>query len=99
MTIRPAALKRPQPRSRELADCDDRHAGDPSPREQRTSLGANEAYRPYPSSAEWMEKGRTGVGPIVAGVSRRRSQRKPRILSPGRPGQTMTPLTGGPLFL
>ena len=48
--------------------------------------------------AEWMEKGRTGVGPIVAGVSRRRSNESRLFLSPGRPGQTMTPLTGRAAF-
>jgi hypothetical protein len=53
---------------------------------------------PYPSSAEWMEKGRTGVGPIVAAVSRRHSNESRLFSSPGRPGQTMTPLTGRAAF-
>jgi hypothetical protein len=39
----------------------------------KNQLRREQAYRPYPSSAEWMEKVRAGVGPIVAAVSRRRS--------------------------
>jgi hypothetical protein len=45
-----------------------------------------------------MEKGRTGVGPIVAAVSRRHSNESRLFSSPGRPGQTMTPLTGRAAF-
>src|ERR1700755_3156400 len=68
MTIRPATLKRRQPGVGSLPIVTIVMPAIP-PKGQRTSLGAKQAYRPYPSSAEWMEKGRTGVGPIVAGVS------------------------------
>jgi hypothetical protein len=51
-----------------------------------------------PLSAEWMEKGKAGVGPIVAGVSHRRSSESRLFSSPGRSGQTMTPHLPGRFF-
>jgi hypothetical protein len=45
-----------------------------------------------------MEKGRAGVGPIVAGVSCRHSNESRLFSSPGRPGQTMTPHWPGRFF-
>jgi hypothetical protein len=53
---------------------------------------------PTPLSAEWMEKGRAGVGPIVAGVSHRRSSESRLFSSPGRSCQTMTPHWPGRFF-
>jgi hypothetical protein len=53
---------------------------------------------PTPLSAEWMEKGRAGVGPIVAGVSHRRSSESRLFSSPRRPGKTMTPHWPGRFF-
>ena len=53
---------------------------------------------PTPLSAEWMEKGRAGVGPIVAGVSHRRSSESRLFSSPGRSGQTMNPHWPGRFF-
>ena len=51
-----------------------------------------------PLSAGWMEKGRDGVGPKVAGVSRRRSNESWYFCRLGRPGHTVTPITGRAAF-
>ena len=68
MTIRPAALKRRQPAVGSLLIVT--IVGTTiSLKGAKNQLRREQAYRPYPSSAEWMEKGRAGVGPIVAGVS------------------------------
>jgi len=102
MTIRPTALKRRQPASRELADGDDRHAGDPAKGGQRTSLGAKNGVPALPLYfAEMDGEGKeTGAGPIVAGCYSPPLQRKPLIfVALGGPAKTMdAPHWPGPLF-
>jgi hypothetical protein len=98
MTIRPAALNRRQPAVGSLLIV--------TIVVPAISLkGAKNQLRretgvpgPTPLSAEWMEKGRAGVGPIVAGVSHRRSSESRLFSSPGRSGQTMTPHWPGRFF-
>ena len=98
MTIRPAALNRRQPAVGSLLIV--------TIVVPAISLkGAKNQLRretgvpgPTPLSAEWMEKGRAGVGPIVAGVSHRRSSESRLFSSPGRSGQTMNPHWPGRFF-
>jgi hypothetical protein len=56
-----------------------------SPNGAKNQLRRETASGPTPLFAEWMEKGRTGVGPIVAGVSRRRSNESRYFVAWGGP--------------